>query len=76
MVVGKLVFDRNLMGRLVKQRRRLEETGVTSLDFEESTKTFLARVVGEEEAVARSVSLMLELADGCGFSPGNHTMDN
>ena len=51
-------------------------TGVTTLDFEESAKTFKARVVGNEEAVSCSVFLIVELADGCGVDPGYHTIDN
>ena len=75
MVVGKLTFDRKLMGRMVKRRDKIEEIGV-ALNCEEFPTTFQMTVVGSEEAVSRSVSLILELADGCGFYPGNHTSDN
>ena len=48
---------------------------MTTLNFEEAAETFEARGVGSEETVSRSVSL-IELADGCGVAPGNHTTDN
>ena len=56
----------------MKHRARIMGT----LDFEESAKIFTARVVGNEEAVSCSVSLIVELANGCGVDPGYHTMDN
>ena len=65
-----------MTGRMVKHRARIMGTGVTTLDFEESAKTFKARVVGNEEAVSCSVFLIVELADGCGVDPGYHTIDN
>ena len=74
MVVGKLTFDRKLMGRMVKRRDKIEEIGV-ALNCEEFPTTFQMTVVGSEEAVSRSVSLILKLAVGCGFYPGNHTLD-
>ena len=40
MVVGKLMFDRKVMGRMVHERGEIEETGVTELDFEEFASTF------------------------------------
>ena len=71
MVVGKLTFDRKVMGRMVRKRGGIEKTGVCELDFEEFASTFEARAVGTEESVSRALALIIELADGCGFVPSN-----
>ena len=70
MPVGKLVFKRGLMGRMVKQRANILETGIISLDFKEVKENFEARCCGEEEKVREALSIMIELAEGCGFVPG------
>ena len=71
MVVGKVTFDRKGFGRLAKLRKEIEKSGVSQLDFEEFTDTMEARATGSEESVARALILMIEFADGCGFSPSN-----
>ena len=53
------------------QRDNIKKTGVIELDFGEDGDTFEARAVGSEENVARALTLMIELADGCGFVPSN-----
>ena len=71
MVVGRVTFDRKVFGRLAKQRKEIDKSGVSQLDFEEFTDTMEARATGSEESVARALILMIEFADGCGFSPSN-----
>ena len=74
MPVGKLVFKRGLMGRMVKQRANIMKTGILSLDFQpvgqkKEKENFEARCCGEEEKVRKAISFMIELAEGCGFVP-------
>ena len=73
MVVEKVTFDRKVFGRLAKQRKEIEKSGVSPLqiDFEEFTETMEARATGSEESVSRALIKMIEFADGCGFSPSN-----
>ena len=68
MVFGKLVFDRKVMGQLAIERKTIEKLGV-KVDFEHFTDTCEARVVGSEESVSRALTLITELAEGCGFVP-------
>ena len=71
MPVGKLTFSRDLMGRMVNERSLIRDTKVSTLDFEEQGELFSARCRGTEQQVKAAIDVMLEIADVCGFIPGN-----
>ena len=68
MVLGKVVFDGKVMGRLAIERKKIEMIGA-KVEFEHFSATCEVRVVGTEEAVSRALTLIIEMAECCGFVP-------
>ena len=44
-----MTFDRKVFGWLVKQRKEIEKSGVSQVNFEEFIDTLIARATGSEE---------------------------